>query len=176
MSNDTSQLTKYVVIVAAVAIFAISINDWNPSAPTVAGYSTLQTTMQADPFNNTPSWPNFGNYTDTFTGNYTCTPDVAFFGLNCISVFFDWVVGAIFWIGGAFLWLIVSIGTALWFLGLFLWWLGSLVVAFFGALLGTATLTFDGMPIQVQALMWVIILPMLVFIVFLILRYIRGQS
>lgn len=180
--NDTGYLLKIVVIIAVVAVFALSINSWDPSAPTVAGWSNLQTVAQSDPFAGAPAWPDFGNYTDTFndTVDFTCTPNVLFFGLNCIwealVTIFTWAVGAIFWIGGAFLWVVVSIGTALYYLGLFFVWLATLVVSFFGAIFGAVTLTFDGMPAPIQAVMWIFIVPALCILIFLVLRFIRGQS
>lgn len=182
MENDTGWLVKLIVIISAVAVFAISLNAWDPSAPTVAGWANLQTVAQADPFAGAPAWPNFGNYTTTYnsTANFDCTGNLTFLGLNCLwnvfVVFFDWVIGAIFWIGGAFLWFIVMIGTALWFIGLFFVWLATLVIAFFGAIFGAVTLTFPGMPPEIQALMWIFIVPALCLLIFLVIRLVRGQS
>ena len=182
MGNDTGHLLKYVVVVAVVAVLALSVYDWDPSAPTVSGWYDLQALLQTGPFDDAPEWPSFGNYTDTFsdTVDFTCTPNVTYLGINCLwnvfEVFFSWVVGGFLWFVGAIAWLIVSAGTFLWFIGLFLVWLAELVVGFFVALIGTAFLIFGGVPPAVQVIMWVFIVPFLALLFFLVIRLVRGQS
>lgn len=90
--------------------------------------------------------------------------------------FFTWFSGFFFWIGGAFLWVVVTIGTAIWYIGLVLVWFAGITIAFFGALIGTAFLMFDGVPPVVQGVMWIVIVPFLAFLFFLVLRFLRGQS
>jgi hypothetical protein len=185
MSDDTGKVVKYIVLVVVIAVLAIALNDWDPSAPTVTGYTQLQTTLTTDPFNGTENitWPNWYAYTNASGSSNGTYADCSGFSwidpgmYNCqVTNFVAWFVDGVDFFVGAFAWLFNTLWTGLLFVWSFLVWLAALVFNFFVALLGTATLTMDGMPLAVQAIMWAVALPLLAMLIMLILRFIRGQS
>jgi hypothetical protein len=156
--GDTAMLVRYVGIVAIVAVFSLSLFSWDESTPTVAGWTVLQTTLNTQ--NPESGFPQFQTV-DPFYLDY-CGP----FDLPChtgnIAKPFTYI-GNLIW--QALSWFFLSIA-----------WLFGLIFAFFGALLGGATLTFDGMPIEVQSILWIVILPFFTLIIFAILRLVRGSE
>jgi hypothetical protein len=154
--SDSNNLIRYVAIVAIIAVFVVALNDWDSSAPDVAGWTDLQSHLQQDPApqNNTtapPTWSPPG---------------------DCLNVSWDFL-GCIFYplayFAEAFAYVLVLIFDAI-------LWLVDLIIAFFAAVFGAATLTFSGMPAEVQAVLWVIILPLLAAVILWLIRFVRGQD
>jgi hypothetical protein len=159
--EDSNLIIKFVGIVSLVAVFAVVLNQWDSGSAQVDGWEDLKTNLTTDPFTNLTSMPNWPQWNTT--GNCQWW-DIICLGLAAMS----YIAGVL-----------VYIATVVWIIGEALWlgfiWFILLIVSFFSSLFTVATLTFSGFPVEIQTILWVIILPMLVLVVVVIIRFIRGQ-
>ena len=162
--SDSGMLIKSVAFIALIAVFTISLGDWDVGAPDVDGWASFTTTITSDPWSGTPAWPTF--------------PTIDEIEVSC-----DWW-DIVCW-GAALAEATAFIGSAIVYFGLLIYtglvwiidgliWLASVVVAFTGGMFSIATLTYDDMPAPVQVIMWLIIAPLLAIVILAIIRYIRG--
>lgn len=155
--TDTDGIVKYVAVVSIVAIFAVAIGDWDATAPQVSGWTDFQDALSTD-----PDPQNDSLVIENFTIPDDCLDPGFFPDLGCIFWPVAWFANTTF---SVIVWL--AEGAI---------WIANLVVSFFGALFGSATLTFNDMPPAIQALMWVFTLPMLAMVIISIMRFVRGAG
>ena len=164
--SDSNNILKAVLLMAVVAIFAVSLNDWDASAPDMPGWTNLQTVAGQDPFNGTPDWPTF--------------PEIGIIEISC-----DWwdilcwvaVIGeATAYIGSAIVYfgLLVYTGIVWFFSGLI--WLTELVVGVFLAAFDLMMIPFLGFPSPISELLAGLSVILLLVVVFAVIRFIRGQD
>ena len=164
--SDSNNLLKVVLFMAVIAIFAVSLSDWDGSAPVISGWSNLQTVAGQDPFAGTPDWPTF--------------PEVGLIEISC-----DWwdifcwgaVIGeATAYIGSAIIYfgLLVYTGVVWFFSGLI--WLTELVVGVFLAAFDLMMIPFLGFPSPISELLAGLSVILLLVVVFAVIRFIRGQD
>lgn len=159
--EDSNLIIKFVGIVSVVAVFAVLLNQWDGNSAQVDGFQELKDALSADPFANLPPMPNWPEF--------NATGECEWWDIICLGI------NALAWIAGV----LIYIGNVLWIIGAAIWdalrWFIELIIAFFSSLFTTATLAFSGFPPEIQTILWIVILPMLVLVVIVIIRFIRGQ-
>lgn len=155
--SDSDHVIRYVGIVALVAVFCIFLVSWDSSAATVAGWDGLQSSLSNDPENGFP---------EPGTVAPPVTADCPWWDVGCFT---GNVAGSVLYIGGL---LFVTVGWGLAAIG----WFFLLIWNLFAALFGSVTLTLDGMPSDIQLLMWILIAPLAVMLLLFIIRLVRGNE
>lgn len=159
--EDSNLIIKFVGIVSVVAVFAVVLNQWDNNSAQVDGFQELKDVLSTDPFTNLtsmPDWPQWNTTSNCAWWDIVCLGLAAMSYIAGVLVYFAnilWIIGQALWAG-------------------FLWFI-TLIVAFFSSLFTVATLAFDGFPVEIQTILWIVILPMLVLVVIVIIRFIRGQ-
>ena len=155
--SDTPSLMRYGGFVALIAVFAVTLNDWDASAPTLAGWSELQATLGDDP---SSSFPTMTNVT---------APDLGacdWWDIGCLA---GELFAAVIYIGSLIYYFLAWVAAVT-------WWFALEVVVFFGALIGAASLTLTGIPAWLQALLWILAAPLLILVLWSVIRLIRGDE
>ena len=159
--SDTPHLMRYGGFVALIAVFAITLGDSIPGAPALTGWSDLQTQLGTDPLD-----PGRTNPFPTLTMPDAPDTGCDWWDFGCYA---GAVFDAVLYIGGL-------IFAALVFVAEFLFWLVYEVFLILAALFGTASLTFSGIPAWLQGILWILAIPLLVLVVWSVLRLIRGDE
>jgi len=154
--SDTPSLMRYGGFVAVVAVFALTMSDAIPGAPALAGWSGLQTSLGTD-------------VTSTFPTMYVpAAPDTGcdWWDFGCFAgALFD----AVLYIGGLVYYFVTWVTDVI-------FWLIYTVFALLSALFGAASLTFSGIPAWLQGILWILAAPLLILVLWAIVRLIRGDE
>ena len=173
--SDSSTVMRYVAFIAIIAVVGVSFASWDVTAPQVSGWSNFQSALSSDPFTGAPSFPSWDDYVN-YSGSNESAEDCGW-DLGCVFAgILAWMANGVNWFFGAISFTIDTIGTSFIWVFTFLTWLGDLIVSFFGSLFQSATLTYSSMPPDVQTVMWIIIAPLIAFVIYVVLKWIRGAT
>jgi len=169
--TDTGMLIKMIGFVAIIATFTTFLSQWQPNGMTVPGWDSFITISRSDPLRGIPPWPSFEP--PSAGGATPCD----WWRIDChVGNFAGDVAHATAFIGAALFYVGQMIFVIFSAIFSFLAWFFTLVGALFRSILSVASFTFDGMPPNVQTLLWVVAVPFWVLVAISTLRLVRGVS